>query len=183
VNPPLVCDIGLCLEYIFDVPRSANHHPRRKWQDQISRKEARKHERIVRKQNKAEFFSTNAARHKRPAEENHEESPNRKKPKHDKTIPSIPPAASQPSAQSTYKAEVAPTKPLPPSILKTSKKTRTPLEKLAGGSNAPPTTFARTRKEEEEDSYIAYLESKLGYAKGSKRKKFVEDDGLDGKPV
>jgi len=35
----------------------------------------------------------------------------------------------------------------------------------------------RTQKEKEEDAYIEYLESKLGYKKG---KSIKYDDGLDG---
>ena len=41
----------------------------------------------------------------------------------------------------------------------------------------------RSRQEEEDDAYIAYLESKLGYRKGGKRTtKYGKggDDGLDG---
>lgn len=145
----------------------------------MARKEARKQERAARKQNKAEFFSTNAARYKRPAAEDYEESPQRKRAKHDKSLISATSGAPQSLAPKKSKEDV-PVKPLPPSILKTSKKARTALEKLAGGPNTIQAPTVQTRKEEEEDSYIAYLESKLGYAKG-KKKKIVEDDGLNGK--
>lgn len=38
----------------------------------------------------------------------------------------------------------------------------------------------KTRIEEEDETYINYLESKLGYSKGKKKGKDTEDDGLDG---
>lgn len=67
----------------------------------------------------------------------------------------------------------------------------TALEKLAqrsrfGGQSDVSTTtgFPRTQKENEEDAYITYLESKLGLKKGNSRNTKhgagMDEDGLDG---
>jgi nucleolar MIF4G domain-containing protein 1 len=57
----------------------------------------------------------------------------------------------------------------------------TALERLVNKSTVKPRKLAstgpRNREEEEEDAYIAYLESKLGYAGGGSRRK---DDAMDG---
>lgn len=57
----------------------------------------------------------------------------------------------------------------------------TALERLVNKSTVKPrkpaSTGPRNREEEEEDAYIAYLESKLGYAGGGSRRK---DDDMDG---
>lgn len=80
------------------------------------------------------------------------------------------------------------------SYLKRSEiKPKTALGKLAERSQVAPhqnkktarpliTVIPRSREEEEEETYIAYLESKLGWRKGSKRtaKYGKGDDGLDG---
>jgi len=62
-------------------------------------------------------------------------------------------------------------------------KKRTALEKLSKKSQLTRPTSTRTRQEEGEDTYIAYLESKLGYSEKGKKKKEVEADGLDGEPL
>ena len=47
----------------------------------------------------------------------------------------------------------------------------------------PVERIGRTRVEEEEDEYIAYLERKLGYIKPGKGKAKQMGDGLDGIPL
>jgi nucleolar MIF4G domain-containing protein 1 len=60
----------------------------------------------------------------------------------------------------------------------------TALEKLVNKSVVKPrqvaSTGPRSREEEEEDAYIAYLESKLGYTGGGSRRKDDDMDGLGG---
>ncbi|KAF7336720.1 MIF4G/MA4-domain-containing protein [Mycena venus] len=152
--------------------------PLRQWQ-LPSRKELRKQERTGLKQRKAEFFS---APHKRAAEEEHVESPQRKKVKFalpeiatvSKPVPSVeaPPTA-RTNTRTTEPVEAA-AKPKP---AKTKPK-KTALEKLLGRSDPAPASLGpRSQKEKEEDAYIAYLEAKLGY--GGKKSKKREDDGLD----
>ncbi|KAG6813952.1 hypothetical protein H0H92_005207 [Tricholoma furcatifolium] len=138
---------------------SGNDHPRTQYssKSKVSRKEARKQERQDRKKNKAEYFSA-TSHNKRRAEEDHIESPKRKKPKHDPSLPNIP---TKPDSAVT----------IPPLVKK-----RTPLETLI--SKSAPSQQPR-RIADKEDAYISYLEAKLGYTKGSKRKKPAEDDGLD----
>ncbi|RDB25941.1 Suppressor of glycerol defect protein 1 [Hypsizygus marmoreus] len=161
-----------------------NNHPRTKWtsRPKVSRKDSRKEERTNRKKNKADFFSHHPGRDKRSAEEEeHAESPKRKKARHDistqstdsrstvhpKVIPNPPETKAQDSAEPSSARRV------------NVKKTRTPLERLVVKSNPLNPKASGTRREEEEDSYIAYLESKLGYAKDRKKQKKTEDDGLD----
>lgn len=66
----------------------------------------------------------------------------------------------------------------------TKKPKRTALEKLGDRQTSRGTVPLRSRAEDEEDSYIAYLESKLGWSKGGYRAKSygkgLKDDGLDG---
>lgn len=67
-------------------------------------------------------------------------------------------------------------------------KNETPLERLSrkASNHTPKVTsiLPRTRQEQQEDAYISYLESKLGWSKsGSKTSKYgkgMEEDGLDG---
>ena len=134
----------------------------------------RKEERSNRKKNKAAYISAHRAPSKRFADEDSAEAPRAKKIKrrHSPTPEGLSkPAESHPviSATSTV-------------ALKMTKK-KTALEKLSKESQSTRPTLARTRQEEEEDSYIAYLESRLGYSERGKKKKEVEDDGLDGKPL
>ncbi|KAG5635726.1 hypothetical protein H0H81_010304 [Sphagnurus paluster] len=141
---------------------TSNDHPRSRLysRPKVSRKEARKEQRLNRKKQKAEHFSSSSVHNKRPAEEDHAESPIRKKIKHDDTPLQPGSTLVKPSVTPSEKKKNAPTK----------------LEKLT-----PKTTTPRVlnRRADEEDAYIAYLETKLGYAKGGKKKKSTEDDGLD----
>ncbi|KAL0954941.1 hypothetical protein HGRIS_003874 [Hohenbuehelia grisea] len=140
----------------------------------ISRKNARKLERVNKKQRKAVYFSVSDTSSKRPAEDEHTDSPQRKRVKVDNSTNSArktPTLAQQPSST-----------PLP------SKKEKKVDRSSAGSSSksaAKPTDRStkpvkiaappRSRQEEEEEAYIAYLESKLRPGKGPS--KF--DDGLD----
>ncbi|KAF8071844.1 hypothetical protein FPV67DRAFT_1482904 [Lyophyllum atratum] len=151
---------------------TGNDHHRIHSRPKVSRKEARKEERLNRKKHKAEYFSSAPTWNKRPAEEDHAESPERKRAKHDVVAPTAEAVIRSHSTVpvKSIKAEASTKLTLAPTEKK--KKTRTPLEKLA----APRIP---DRKGDEEDAYISYLEAQLGYAKGGKKKKPIEDDGLD----
>ncbi|KAJ6508008.1 hypothetical protein C8R47DRAFT_1036862 [Mycena vitilis] len=162
------------VEQIGDAPGNDAVEPRKKWsnKNKPSRKELRKQERTGLKQRKAEFFSAPQTG-KRVADEEHTDSPQRKKAKLTTAVkqPTVPVTVpSKPTPATTTRAEpVKPTKPAKPK--------KTALEKLVGRSDPAPTSLGpRSRKDKEEDAYIAYLESKLGY---SKKKNKREDDGLD----
>ena len=120
-----------------------------------SRKEARKRERTLRKQKKAQYFSyTNADKSlKRSADEEHVECPKTKKSKADHISEERLPVTSK------EKRPKVPVKPL----------------------KAPTLPKVRSKVEENEDAYITYLESKLGLRKAERiNKKGSENDGLDG---
>ncbi|KAG6819525.1 hypothetical protein H0H93_011028 [Arthromyces matolae] len=141
---------------------SGNDHPHAHYPNsrrKVSRKDARKEQRLSRKQHKAEYFSASHSQSKRRAEQNHEESPQRKKPKLDEPLSRpAPTLSSEPSQPALKQKKTSPSKSLPKPIA------------------APRIPDPRR---DEDDANIAYLEDKLGYSKG-KRKKHVEDDGLDG---
>lgn len=122
---------------------------------------------------------------KRSADREHNESPKRKKVKfavEEKPEPkaSVKENVSGSSRQNSKSATVD-----------KKKKGPTPLEKLAARSDPSSSVFVepprkgRTQQEKEEDAYIKYLESKLGWAKGGKKTskygKDLEEDGLDGR--
>jgi hypothetical protein len=71
--------------------------------------------------------------------------------------------------------------------VKAKSRTKTALGKLVSpsllSSNTSNQLPPKSQREKEEDEYIAYLESKLGYGKTGKRKVVSEDDGLDGMSV
>ncbi|KAJ6576616.1 hypothetical protein DFH09DRAFT_1149872 [Mycena vulgaris] len=164
------------VERLGDAPDNDTIEPRKKWsnKNKVSRKELRKQERTGRKQRKAEFFSVGA---KRGAEEEHTESPQRKKiklaaePANKEETPAkeTPKPARATEPTTSVAGEIKPVKP--------AKKTKTALEKLVGRADPTPESFGpRSKKDKEEDAYMAYLESKLGY---TKKKSNREDDGLD----
>jgi nucleolar MIF4G domain-containing protein 1 len=146
---------------------------------QPSRKELRKQERTGVKQRKAEFFSAQRTS-KRGAEEEHTDSPQRKKVKFapevvSKPTPSVTVPPKPPRLGESTTPRIEPVKAAKP-----AKPKKTALEKLVGRSDPTPTSLGpRSQKDKEEDAYIAYLESKLGYGGGKKKSK-REDDGLDG---
>ncbi|KAJ7285115.1 hypothetical protein C8J57DRAFT_1290481 [Mycena rebaudengoi] len=147
------------VERIGDSTGNDEVEPRKKWTNnkKVSRKESRKQERSGRKQRKAEFFSAPQNTAKREAEEEHADSPQRKKVKL-----ATEPAGPQPAAP--VKAAVNP-----------ELKRKLVRRPDPSSSTLPP----RSQKDKEEDAYMAYLESKLGYTKGGKQTKPREDDGLD----
>jgi len=120
-----------------------------------ARKEARKRERTLRKQKKAQYFSHSNAdkKLKRSADEEHVECPKTKKSKVDHI--------SEPVSKQTLK----------------EKRPKVPVKPL----KAPTLPKVRSKVEENEDAYITYLESKLGLRKAERiNKKGSENDGLDG---
>ncbi|CAL1716321.1 unnamed protein product [Somion occarium] len=166
---------------------------------QLPRKEARRQEREGRRQRKAEYFTGRAQNVKRPAEDEHVESPRRKKQRLDTSASSN--GAQNGKQQKAPFVTVAAPEPLPKKAeLKghsKKPKPKTALERLAersssgvaapleskSKSKAQRSTLPRSRQEQEEDAYIAHLEAKLGWNKGGKRTgkygKDLEDDGLD----
>lgn len=140
-----------------------------------SRKDARKRERLDRKKRKADHFSAS----KRKTEEEHVDVPGSKRRKTvhfaDEVRRSNPPLSKE-SHEAWARG--------PPELSNARKPKPTALEKLISHSTRKAPGFAsripRTREEAEEDAYITYLEAKLGYSSGNKRKKGDEDDGLDG---
>ena len=170
-----------------------SHRRRQKGGRQLSRKEARKQEREGRKQRKAQSYASHGAQKplppKRSADHEHPDSPQRKKAK--LAQPASNAAVSHVSVKSikTYKPTKAPGGP------KSVPDRETPLERASRraestlkSAKARPIASAtpvvpRSHQEEEDDAYIAYLESKLGYRKGGQRTtKYGKggDDGLDG---
>ncbi|KAL1727850.1 hypothetical protein EV714DRAFT_253370 [Schizophyllum commune] len=159
----------------------------------LSRKEARKQEREGRKQRKAQYFSTAHTTNpvKRRAEDDHVDSPKRKKAKTESGAAPPAPAArvgkqdgnatsSKEKAAADKKTTPAPDKKVKEKKAKDPKKPSA-LAKLAGETSKKSSKVTpRSRVEADEDNYIAYLESKLGL-KGGKKKKSnpEEDDGLD----
>ncbi|CCM01388.1 uncharacterized protein FIBRA_03439 [Fibroporia radiculosa] len=144
---------------------------------QLSRKETRKQDRQSRKERKAEYFTSlhvnnPRLKNKRNTEDEHPESPKRKKVKiaHTPITTIIAPrdARSSLSQPKISKERIAPS-------TKVSSKAR----------KVPPPTIevpvaSRSRQDEEEDAYIAYLESKLGWKKGGKRTTKYGKGGNDG---
>lgn len=120
---------------------------------------------------------------KRSANSEHGESPKRKKVKFAvEEKPAAKPSIKEYATPGSSKAS----KP------KTKKKEPTALEKLAARTDsssarltsAAPAWKARSKQEKDEDAYIEYLESKLGWNNGGSRTnkygKGLNDDGLDG---
>ncbi|KAJ6609206.1 hypothetical protein B0H10DRAFT_484287 [Mycena sp. CBHHK59/15] len=169
------------VEQIGDSSGNDQFEPRKKWsnKNKLSRKELRKQERTGCKQRKAEFFSSATPNAKRGAEEEHADSPKRKKIKLATVVSGEPKPLDAPPSRAPVQAKgPASSAPNPIKAVKPAKKTQTALQKLAGGSTSS-SQLPRSQKDKEEEAYIAYLESKLGYTKGGKRKQKREDDGLD----
>lgn len=169
------------------------HHRGPKGGRQPSRKEARKQEREGRKQQKVHFYTSHVVQKppqpKRAADNEHPDSPQRKKARFSQ--PTTKAAPTPPRVPAIGSESVPLTKPSGNS--KKVPKGETPLEKAsrradaaskkARASTSAPAIAPRSGREGEEDAYIAYLESKLGYQKGGKRTTKhgqEDDDGLDG---
>ena len=155
-----------------------NRHRNKGKNSHVSRKDARKQERLDRKKRRADQFSTRAVAVKRPRiEEEHVNVPDVKR---RKTVhfadqvkdPTPPQKTRSPESPDAHK------------LKSTSKSKPTALERLASQSTreAPKVAsrISRTREEAEEDAYIAYLEAKLGYSRGNGRRQGDEADGLGG---
>ncbi|KAJ7030363.1 hypothetical protein C8F04DRAFT_731475 [Mycena alexandri] len=167
------------VERLGDEPGNDTVEPRKKWSNKSkpSRKELRKQERTGLKQRKAEFFSARPS--KRGAEEEHTDSPQRKKVKLAAVVSKPPAPVPTPILKPARLTEPAVTPRAEPVKVaaKPAKSKKTALEKLAGRSDPTPKSLGpRSQRDMEEDAYIAYLESKLGYGKKNNNR---EDDGLD----
>ncbi|KAJ7455339.1 hypothetical protein B0H11DRAFT_252563 [Mycena galericulata] len=168
------------VEQLGDAAGNDAVEPRKKWstKNKVSRKELRKQERSSQKQRKAAFFSAPQPAAKRGAEEEHADSPQRKKIKlgTNEATSREATSAKDPSKPKSVREVTAP-RAEPAKPAKAVKKPKTALEKLVGRSDPTPESLGpRSQKDKEEDAYIAYLESKLGYKKEKNKR---EDDGLD----
>lgn len=147
----------------------------------LSRKDARKQERLDHKKRRADHFSTRTVAVKRKTEEEHVDVPDSKRRKTVHFADEVK-SSSPPKTRKTRPRGSPERSDSRPSTKTESKPTA--LEKLASKSTrkAPKvaSSIPRTREESEEDAYIAYLEARLGYSNGTKRKKGDEADGLDG---
>lgn len=153
-----------------NVPGRENKNLRHKF----SRKDARKQERLNRKKRKSDFLAGGPTSHHNnwSAHGEHAESPERGRVR-----------IGEPEHMQIEKFKVDSEGPKKPASRPVPRKpdlkpkSKTALEKLVSRSNRPPITpFSRSKREREDDAYIAFLEGKLG-----KRKKSAEgDDGLDG---
>ncbi|KAF9525634.1 hypothetical protein CPB83DRAFT_859086 [Crepidotus variabilis] len=146
-----------------------------------SRKDARKQERVMRKQRKADFFSQNQSGSrtsgdslKRSAESDNDEVPQRKRVKPGDSKTSLTSQQKGKSKSNSKPSISSPSHKAPKESTK-DKKSKTSLEKL---SRTGSISTLRSRVEEEEDKYIAYLESQLG-SKATGKSKATEEDGLD----
>ena len=127
---------------------------------------------------------------KRRAEDDHVDSPKRKKAKTESGAAPLVPAAklgkhggnaTSPKEKviSDKKSTTAQDKKVKDKKAKDLKKPSA-LAKLAGETSRKPSKVTpRSRVEADEDNYIAYLESKLGLKGGKKKSNPEEDDGLD----
>ncbi|KAF8632217.1 hypothetical protein AX15_001975 [Amanita polypyramis BW_CC] len=145
------------LEEIKARNESRKSNSRRSHEHQVSRKEARKQDRLERKKRKAEFHGL-----KKCLTVEELESPQRKKAR--QTDPST-------DRQHSHKLRTVATI----SGTSTKKKTVHGRVKLAWPDVVPK---AKSRVEEEEEAYIAYLEAKLGYTGKGNKGKSDADDGL-----
>lgn len=145
-----------------------------------SRKEARRQGRTAQKQRKAEYFSHTPNTRKRPAEEPHTESPQRKKPR--QSNPESAPEAKRYVAPQQQKDKEAPPINSAHSTSKSSENpSKSPSKNSAVRKPSKSSSALKPRppREDPEDAYISYLEAQLGLSKGGKKKAKEDDDGLD----
>lgn len=153
-------------------------HPPRTWHREtrrVSRTEARKQARLVRKQHKAVFFSAGIARNKRLAEEDHVGSIKRKKAKYDVSFNPTVTASTVAHSSPASNPIKTPARPL---VLRghSPKKGQRSSKNHPAETKTPRIVLPRPQKEAEEDRYIRYLEGKLKHGMSG-----FKDDGLDGK--
>jgi nucleolar MIF4G domain-containing protein 1 len=153
--------------------RSNPHRPK------VSRKETRKQNREEKKRRKAEYFSSVAINAKRVALSPHPESPPHKRTK----------VAELPRPQVS---DVKPGRTLskPPSGVAGKINKSAALSGIASTwpitrSDSP--TLPRSRRDEDDERYIAFLEAKLNSGNGSKKgagyAKEIDNDGLGGEQL
>ncbi|KAL0574986.1 suppressor of glycerol defect [Marasmius crinis-equi] len=161
-----------------------DHLPRkRSSKAQLSRKDARKQERAQKKQNKATyFFGSHGVKRAATDEGNNPRKPN-KKIKLDGGADvwgdTQPKASTSKVVEEVKKGDQSKER-----VRKTEKKAKPPknsesaLEKMVKKTTSTSRIRApRTQQEKNEDTYITYLEAKLGYTNKGKKSRF--DDGLD----
>ncbi|KAI0264458.1 hypothetical protein BC834DRAFT_924661 [Gloeopeniophorella convolvens] len=149
--------------------RGGPHRPK------LTRKEARKQGRTEKKQRKADFFTSVNANEKRASDAPHPESPPSKKAK-----------LAEPARSRNAELQGSKNSAKPSSSKDSSKKPKDALRKTSSKAleRSIPIPL-RSRQEEDEDRYIAYLESKLGSGKRTKKgtvdySKDFDEDGLGG---
>jgi nucleolar MIF4G domain-containing protein 1 len=182
-----------CLSKILSLTiRAEQSSHRHNGHSHSSRKDARKQERTERKKRKADHFSKTQTTHsagERKTEQEYVESPQRKRVKISRDSVSRPPATKSHHEPTTTKVSSRRRTEEPRNTESVSKQKlgTTALERLVNKSAAKarslkdvPSKGPRSREEEEEDAYIAYLESKLGYSGGGSRRKDDDMDGLGG---
>lgn len=150
--------------------RGGLHRPRG------SRKEARKQDREGKKRRKAEHFSSTANKSKRVIASPHPESPPPKR----RTVTEAPrPQSSDLQSRKSLSVNSSALEPQDNGHVTSSRK---PSSRLVNWSTLP--TLPRSRQDEDEDRYIALLETKLTSGKKSKNGagyvKDFENDGLGG---
>lgn len=149
---------------------SGPHRPR------VSRKEARKQDREGKKRRKAEYFSSTATTSKRVVASPHPESPLPKR----RTVTEVPrPQSSDLQSRKSLSGHSSTLESKDNGLVASSRK---PSSRLVNRSTLP--TLPRSRQDEDEDRYIALLETKLTSGKKSKNGagyvKDIENDGLGG---
>lgn len=177
--------VAYCLIFLTCSSGNTGRHGTR---GKVSRKEARKQGRGEKKQRRADYFATTA---KRTAEHEHEESPKRKRARLSEDAEGLRPSVQPAKVESQQRHQKPAVKP--PQTNETQRADKraganppTALQKLAHRTDHKRATvkLPRTKQEDGEDAYIAYLESKLGWTKaGSRTSQYgrgLEDDGLDG---
>lgn len=155
----------------------------------LSRKDSRKQARVEKKQRKASHsrqsngHSSSNNIGKRTAQQDHPESPQRKKIRLADSSHPVKPVSHSTSPSKVHDPKLT-NKSQDPEAPR--RKNRTALEKLADRSN--PVAIPRTRVEKDEDAYIAYLEGLLGGGnkkitkkKGKDIAEEFDEDGLGGR--
>lgn len=140
---------------------------------QVSRKQARKTEKLEKKQKKAEYFSHGAISLKRRATNEPEGAPPKKRVKresgHHETMKAIK-SVQNPSGKPVKESEMTP---------EAARPSKTALEKLAS-RQLKPAKSVNSQPRTDEDREIAWLEYKLRVNGKAPRSKIFEEDGLGG---
>lgn len=139
----------------------------------VSRKQARKTEKLERKQRKAEYFSHGAISLKRRATNEPEGAPPKKRVKRE--------SGHQETNNAIKSVQKAPRKPTKESkmIPESARLSRTALEKPAS-RQVKLAKSAKSQAETDGDREIAWLEYKLGIKGKATRSKIFEEHGLGG---